>query len=427
VRDFVIPESRYKNLLGTLQGTYGNTKNGNYMMETEEQRGNYTASLKNVFGYNSENSSYIMNTAIDGTLNTNTESSTYKYFVTPGVQKNTQTVENSHVSANGQYSFYMTPDEVYVYGSAAVAGSYNLNRRQVDTNGVYEQSIYDKSRTVGGSLGAGVGIGKMREASAVFSVVRIIEKLQEDGYLTRDLTKEEILEIVSIYARKIEYSTGYERPAKYFVDALLQRMEMLGVLREKHASAYETARIEEVFQEFIFPRLVGWTVQAGVTISRNQTESSGSNDYNYYPYSYEKFEQNCITLSAQYGYPFSLSLHWSTQATLAIPVFGGQMKVNQDVSSALYYQLGEKVSNELTMAYSRNSQYYVRTSWPDMSVTNNYFSIGNTVRYYVENNINFSVGILYTDTMGQSDVSLPTSRTTAGGIAVNFGMNYRIF
>jgi len=45
-------------------------------------------------------------------------------------------------------------------------------------------------------------------------VLRILDKLTEDSVLIRPLTKEEVLQIVDIFARKVEYSYTQDRFVK---------------------------------------------------------------------------------------------------------------------------------------------------------------------------------------------------------------------
>ncbi len=209
------------------------------------------------------------------------------------------------------------------------------------------------------------------------------------------------------------------------MDDLLHKLETFGVLKDNKSSAYEVARVEEVFQENVLPRLVGWTIQAGIVIDRNQQESLSS-QYDLYR-EFRKIDQNAVTLGARYGYPFSLSLHWYTAGTLSFPVYGKQNRVGQHVSSSLYYQMGDKISNDLNVTYSKYNQYAYSSALTDaFSFTNN-LTIGNTFRYFIENNVSLSIGIKFTDRMYVDDTFPSTSRSTNGEVGINFGINYRFF
>jgi hypothetical protein len=140
-----------------------------------------------------------------------------------------------------------------------------------------------------------------------------------------------------------------------------------------------------------------------------------------------KSEQNALNISAQYGYPFSLSLHWYSTANLAIPFAGKEKKANQYIQSALYYQLGEKIHNELNVSLSKYHQFQTSGSAPDTDHSSSDFNIGNTVRYFIENNVNVSVSISYFDRVERTEMIGFTSRNTSSGFNVNFGINYRFF
>jgi len=81
-------------------------------------------------------------------------------------------------------------------------------------------------------LTSGIGYGKLRDGSAVFAVLRILDKLTEDSVLIRPLTKEEVLQIVDIFARKVEYSYTQDRFVKYFMEDIFGQLHKMGVLKE---------------------------------------------------------------------------------------------------------------------------------------------------------------------------------------------------
>jgi hypothetical protein len=57
----------------------------------------------------------------------------------------------------------------------------------------------------------------------------------------------------------------------------------------------------------------------------------------------------------------------------------------------------------------------------------NRLSIRNTLRYFVENNVNFSIGINYDDYVNTLERLGTSDRYTNSGLSINFGFNYRIF
>ena len=78
IRDFVIPESRYKNMFGSIRGNYGNTRQGYPWYENESHRGEYSLALTNVSGFNSENTAYEINSALQGAYYHNSSSTDNK-------------------------------------------------------------------------------------------------------------------------------------------------------------------------------------------------------------------------------------------------------------------------------------------------------------------------------------------------------------
>ena len=425
MEDYRIPESRYKNLFGGIQGSFGNFNSGNATRENADVSSNMNFSFSSMNGFDNENESYLLRTSLYGSFGQNSNSYAY-HSTTPSTRKESSMGESMSLNLFGRYAFYLMPDALYLYGASTVGGYYGFSRHETDTNNVHEQSYFDKDRRLEGNLSAGFGYGKMRDASAVFFVVRIIEKLNEDGFFTRELSKEEILTLVDIVAKKNEYDISYVRPRKYLLNDILNNLETMNVLKENRISAYEVGRIDEVFQEYIFPRMVGWTVDAGIFIGRNQSENF--NDQ--YAYVYKQFYRsdiNNIITSAKYGHAFSLFLHWYSAVTFNVPVYGKQNRVDQEIISVLTYQAGEKINNEFRVRYSKINQYQYGSITTEWYRFYNSFSIVNSVRYFVENNVYFSFTVDYFDEMNIDERNVLSNRSTANGMGLSFGLNYRFY
>ncbi len=429
MEDFRIPESRYRRLLGNIQGDLNSLRSGeSYGNQNSSNNGSLALGFNHLLGYSSENESYNINTSISGSLSQSASNYNYPYYTSQASQKSKNGYEQSSLNFSGQYASYVVPDRTYLYVSGALHGVYELSKREADTSGVLQESQFYKNRVANGIVGIGAGYGKTREASSVFAVVRILERLQEDGYLTRELSKEEILEIVNTYARRYEYVVNYDRPNKYFLDDLFKKLEAMGVLKEARASAYEVSRVEEVFfYETIYPRYVGWTVQGGIEFGTNQQETSSGDSYGVSPLYFSKSQENNIVVSAQYGHPFSLSLHWYSTASLHFPVYGKQNRVDQYLESHLYYQIGEKIRNDFGVLYQRQNQYFEGQSVSPDFQFNHYFRLANNLSYFIENHITASLNISYYDQLTVVEYQSSSNRLTNGGIRVTFGLTYRLF
>lgn len=424
--DFLIPESRYQYLFGNLNGTYNNGRNSGSSTSHEGQSGWYSLQFTSLSGYNSEHESYSADGSLGGTYRHNDVQSEYDWTTLPRLYEQTSRYESSDFYGSGQYSYYLTPDETYAYGRVLLSGEYWLSRSRTDTNNALERLYFEKQRRINGSVGGGIGYGKMREASSVFAVVRIIEKLTEDGYLVRELSKEEILDLVNTYARKTEYTASYDRPIKYLLEDLFKKLQSMGVLKEHRATAYEVLRVEEVLGEFIFPRMTGWIVQAGIAVGRRQERSSRSEQY-YNPWEFIKSERNDITVQAKYGYPFSLSLHFYADASASIPVYGRQNRVGYSAATSLYYQIGERISNNATISYQKQNEFQGGNSITDTYSFSQSVTISNTARYFIENDISFSCTVRYSDWININEYPTGLSRYTSGGLDISFGLNYRFY
>lgn len=423
--DYRIPKSQYKNLIGGLNGGYGSYNYGRTLEDNAYAFGGVNFSLNSINGFDDEYESFNLLSRLYASYNQRTTSES-NYISTPFTRKESTKHESMNFDLFGRYAFYLTPDAVYLYSSSSLRGRYDFSRRELDTNNVHVRSGFSKDRDLSGTLSAGLGYGKMRDASAVFSVVRIIEKLNEDGFLTRELSKEEILALVDIVTIKNVYDVSYDRPKKYLLDDILNNLLAMGVLKENRVSGYEVARIDEVFQENIFPRMVGWTVDAGFQISRSKSEQL-SDQYRYSTLSFYRSDINNIVVNANYGKAFSLSLCWYTSVAFTIPVFEKLKKVDKEVNTTLSYQIGEKINNQFMVRYSNTNRYYEGTVMTESFYSGNSFGISNSAQYFIENNIYFYFGMSYNNETNIEEKNGYSNRRTSNGFGGNFGLNYRFY
>ncbi len=248
------------------------------------------------------------------------------------------------------------------------------------------------------------------------------------------LTKDEILELADVFAKRPEYTMTHDRPSKYMVRDIFDELQRRGLLREGVSVAYETARVEEVFQENIYLRFVGWAIQGGFDVGRQQSESNaGRNDHQGSRSLYGSTSTDLV-LRAQYGYPFSLSLHWFSEVSLRIPVYGKQKRVGQSLLSELFYQLGERFSNSLRIEFAKTAAYHDATSSMYNLSTFSFAtqtSVSDNFRYYIEDNVSAGIRITYTDGVSvlesEDDAYFSTGRSTRGTMSVSLGFDYRIF
>ncbi|MEW5799759.1 MAG: hypothetical protein AB1728_12220, partial [Bacteroidota bacterium] len=304
---------------------------------------------------------------------------------------------------------------------------YDHYKSSIDSLGRHHSDDYSKTRYGQFSLGVGIGIGKMREASPVFFVIRIIERLKDLQVFQRDLTKEEILDIVEIFARKMEYSVNYERFGKYFFGELLEMLVSKGVLKNTALTPYQTLYIFEVQQEQVHLRLFGWSVQVGGYITRNQREELSSDTSN--PKRFLKQDVNSLQLKAQFGYPFSNNTHFFSSLIFDIPVSSKQKRVDVNATVQLSYELSERISTDLRMSYIRDNSfsYYTPSTYPEWFNYRTITLASWNFNFYIENNMSFYTRFQYSDSRNEQEINASTTMSQWLTPQISFGLNYRFF
>jgi hypothetical protein len=137
-------------------------------------------------------------------------------------------------------------------GNLSAAGSYGQDWGSAHRNNV--SGFYSSTELSNGSewryyydasAGAGLGFGRVRNATVVFVVHVMEDRLLKSGALTRELSsasREKLAEL--LYAQK-PYSSIHGRPAKYFWKEVEKILRDDGALRPEGLEAYDLYRIIE--------------------------------------------------------------------------------------------------------------------------------------------------------------------------------------
>jgi hypothetical protein len=328
------------------------------------------------------------------------------------------------ISPRWTFSTYLEPDRWFLFGRVDGAGTLGFSGGESSEN-------FQPTTATRGEFGGydilgkfGLGFGKMRDGRVVFQVLRFLEKLEEDGSFTRSLEREEVLKIVNIFARKVEYSTSHERFVKYFFRDVFVELEAMGVIKEGRATAYSLVRSEEILSESIFTRLFGWRTQVGVQHSSFQRFSKQSNVPDYF----RKGGQDFLSTSIEYGKDLSLNSHLYGRVSSDIPINSLSTKPNFDLTASLIYEVGEKIEVAFRVSYyDENSVSEVIFSDIEFSRSINRSVEANFV-FYLEDHVflDFTAGYHNRDF---STILIPSYSRSSSEEAVfgNVSIRYKVF
>ena len=443
--DFRIPETKYQRLTGSLSGGLNNTDYTNTdMIQNHYTNTSKSSNVQSILSYNfanyNENNSLEITTQVMGRVYRQSIDGNQSYATPIPLMYNTVTSQeqtncNVNISPAIRYSNYIVPDTWHWFAEGS--GNYSFDQYINKSNNTYSDgshfydSLYSKNNAWNASVGGGIGYGKLRDGSSVFAALRILDKLTEDSVFIRPLTKEEVLRIVDIISRKVEYSYTQDRFIKYFMEDIFSQLQKIGVLKENAAAAYSVLRAVEVFSEQIEPRLFGWRARIG--FQRTYTSEISAND--------EVFPQNYISnyiwdfrdyvsLALDYGYPLTLNLQVNSNLSVEIPSTDYQRKTGYTLQLAGIYQVGERIDATLSGSVSRTSSYFMMDGYQAIN-QNDFFrivqyNVGISFRFFIENNVNFNVscGYLeeYEDTFSPGTIMGSNVNKSP---RISFGVNYR--
>jgi hypothetical protein len=445
--DFRIPETKYQRLTGSLSGGWNNTEQNNTdLLQDRSSNTSKSSSVQSTLSYNfahfNENNSLEITANVTGQANHQSSDGNQSYATSLPVTYNTlstQVQTNYHVNIlpSIRYSNYIVPDTWHWFAEGSGNYSFNQNNYNSSTNysdgSYYHDSSYTKNNSWNASIGGGIGYGKLRDGSSVFVVLRILDKLSEDSVLVRSLTKDEVLQIVDIFARKSEYSFSQDRYVKYFMEEIFGQLQKMGVLKENTATAYSVLRAVEVLSERIEPRLFGWRARLGVQRTFSEDVSGVSGTYpQYYTSNYLWDFRDNVSLAFDYGYPLTLNLQVNSNFSLEIPRIDYQKKIGYTFQLAGIYQVGERIDATLSGSVSRTSFFYMMDAYQGIN-QNDFFrtlqyNAGISFRFFIENNVNFNVSCgyseLHEDMFSHSTIM---GSNVFKSPKISFGVNYRFF
>jgi len=437
--DFRIPETNYQSLTGSLSGRWGKTDDYStyyssgmlqYHSSNSSKNSNFYSTIFYNFANYNENNSLEIGARVTGQgyYQSSDGGDSYPNPHYQLSQLNTQ--YNVNISPDILYSNYIVPDTWHWFAKGS--GNYSFNQYINNSYATYSDgsnsydSTFMKNNSWSASVSGGIGYGKLRDGSSVFAVLRILDKLSEDSVLVRPLTKDEVLQIVDIFARKAEYSFTQDRYEKYFMELVFGQLQKMGVLKDNAATAYSVLRAVEVLSEQIEPRLFGWRARLGLQRSFREEVSGVSGIYPWnYTSSYHWYFRDFISLALEYGYPLTLNLHVNSNLSIEIPFIDYQRKIDYTYLLAGIYQIGERIDATISGSVSRTTDLLFQPTDENVFLRNVQYTAGISFRFFIENNISFNVGCRYSEYY-QDSFSLSSSGNNVTKYpTMSFGLNYR--
>lgn len=309
--------------------------------------------------------------------------------ISKGANDGDESEDSYGLNAAGYYDKYLENyDKFFVYGSGE-AGFRKLI-------GQGEDDPFLK-------VGAGLGYGRIYDATPLAKTLRITEDLVDYGIISQpnDAT---LLKVANIIDRESEFKSkhGLKEYKKFWYEAIEAELKASGALTEETLGAFGIVRMDEIlFQERVSPRYHGWLVRGGVgqIVSNYDGESTDPT----------------LDLMFEYGMPIGHQAQFHNIAKY---------------STILADDVGHIFTNEMSYTYEILDAVDWENSWgfrfdkaADENIKDIYTNtLASTFRFYIANRLSLDTTLSFTsveddvDNNGNDDVET----------RFNFGVTYRL-
>lgn len=343
----------------------------------------------------------------------------YKKYdgVSYGLPGNTSQSKNSlNFSINGTYRDYGASGDVFwaanTYDVFAMSADYGKGSPN------YPTTSYSGSKSQNYSVGLGIGIGKMRDVTAVVSAIRFQQRLKQLNLLKEDLSEGVIEDLAQQFYREGYYGEVHVRPAKFFWQDVQSTLAKDGVSLaglDQYADSY----LREVPDELRFMRREG--AVAGVQLQLQY----GNEFLTTFPGVWN-LREGLYTMANFYA-QYSHQLDLNSQLSFSASVSGGP-DVLKDSPFKQQYSVSGKIgyAYELTDRVVLGAYDDFNLQFYDASVQEKGLSdiFGASVNYFVEDHVSLSASYSW-DYFDNKNMAVPVHSETVDN-SLSIGLTYYI-
>ncbi|MBF0469356.1 MAG: hypothetical protein HQK61_10815 [Desulfamplus sp.] len=231
-------------------------------------------------------------------------------------------------------------------------------------------------------MSAGIGYGRITNATPLMEAVRCIEDLTKYGLIAGEVTDDIYLKLADVIAKESEYKSRYSNREyeKYWYEDMEIILKEAGILRNETLGALGIIRIQDILtDEQVLQRKHGW--EAGVQLDYLISDYSGEDDDPgmgiYYEY------------AKPYGFKWQLIDRVEYSTILVDNEFG---------------DAAHKISNSLALNYEMTDKIDWENIWKldiilesDSDYDDTYLNMVDTgLRFYISNTIDAKAGLTFT-------------------------------
>jgi len=320
----------------------------------DEKETSYNGNINSYYNLKNMTLDYAQDFRIDGI-----------YSIQKGDDKDSESDDSYDILATGHFDKYMLEvnKDFLVYASATVG--YRKLLGADDADDPYVQ------------VGAGVGYGRIYDATPYAKAIRVLKDLKERNIVTGTITKEMALKLADLIAAEDAYKSKYsiQEYRKYWFNDISKLLKSTGATKDE-LNSFGIIRIEEIlFEENIFPRYHGWIVRAGV----GQIISNYNNQE----------EDPTLDAEFEYGLPIGLQSQFYEKAKYST-ILNGDTGHKFNNTMTYSYEISDRVDWENKWIFD-----YYKPSDDDLEdITTN--TLSSTFSYYIANQLSFDTTLSLT-------------------------------
>jgi len=294
-----------------------------------------------------------------------------------GANDGDKSLKSYNASVTTRFDKYLYNDDTWFYYGSGDLGY----RKQVTSDDADDPYL---------KIGAGMGYGRMYDATALAKALRVVEDLVKYKIITNTPSDSAMIELARIIDLEDEYRSKYgaREYKKYWYEDMEKILKKSGVLQKESLGAFGIVRINEIFSyEKIGGRFHGWKVRGG--LGRILSNYDG------------KSENTTADIEFEYGKPYGYSSQFTERALFS--------KILEN-DSAINFQF----NNKMTYTYELSDKIDWDNSWilshdnydKGDDVTTNTLSTG--FNYYLPNELVFNITLSLSKTDGTNGQSVET-------------------
>lgn len=225
------------------------------------------------------------------------------------------------------------------------------------------------------SFVVGLGYGRVKNVTPMARAIRVVEALDERGFITRTPSVATYNEIANIVAIEDEYRSKYGARdyTQNWVEDVIAVLKKAGAISEQ-AGAAEVLRTYYVLdQERISTRKIGWKLRAGIGYAYQSFDGQNDSD-------------PTLEVGAEYHYPLSNSTQFSNEMTANTILKDEDDSYTLRNVMSLTHEISDRIDweNDWTIDY-------IKDGLTEQDVTVN--TLTSTFIYSLNNQLDYTVAL----------------------------------